>query len=83
MKMILVSVITSLIAYFIFWCFFDYIPSKIRYNKIRPKVEFDIYEIYFKLLFYIQAPLQTNIYGCFYPQDRLRAGLVSREDFSL
>ncbi len=83
MESILISVITSLIASLIFWCFFNYFPNKVRYNKIRPKVEFDIYEIYTKLLFYIQAPLQTNIYGCFYPQDRLCAGLISREEYSI
>lgn len=82
MEAILISVITSLIASFIFWWFFNYIPSKIRSNKIRPKVEFDIYEIYIQLLFYLQTPLQINAYRHFYSQNCLCAGLVRREDFS-
>lgn len=82
MEAILVSVLTSLIASLIFWYLFDYLPNKIKYNKIRAKVEFDIYEIYVALFFYIQAPLQTNINKYFYPQDRLRSGLVSRKEFN-
>lgn len=83
MREILVAVVTSLIASFIFWIFFNYIPEKRRYNKVRPKVEFDIYEIYVKLGSYINIALQINEYSRYFPFDRIKTGQVTKEDFEL
>ena len=47
MEAIIISLATSLVASVIFWFFFNVIPQKRRYNKIRPVVEYNIYEIFY------------------------------------
>lgn len=83
MKEIFVAVVTSLIASFIFWVIFNYIPEKRRYNKVRPKVEFDIYEIFIKLGGYINIALQINEYSRYFPFEPIETGRATKEDFEL
>ena len=71
MKEVLTAVVTSLIASVVFWIIFNYIPDKRRYNKVRPKVEFDIYEIFFGLGGYIRIALEINEYGWSFPMSRV------------
>ena len=83
MKEILIAVVTSLIASVIFWFVFNYIPEKRRYNKVRPKVEFDVYEIFIKLSSYLGIGLEINEYGWSFPRDKIESGQVTKEDFNL
>lgn len=83
MKEIFIAVVTSLIASFIFWIIFNYIPEKRRYNKVRPKVEFDIYEIFVKLGGYINIGLQINEYSRYFPFEPIETGRATKEDFEL
>ena len=83
MKEVLTAVVTSLIASVVFWIIFNYIPDKRRYNKVRPKVEFDIYEIFFGLGGYIRIALEINEYGWSFPMSRVESGQVTQQDFDL
>lgn len=47
MEAIIISLATSLVASVIFWLFFNMVPQKRRYDKIRPVVEYNIYEIFY------------------------------------
>lgn len=81
--LIITPVVTSIIAAFIFWIIFNYIPEKSRYNKIRPKLEYDIYEIYSSLFHFIEIPFRFNHHSPAYNQHEIFAGLKSAEDFEL
>lgn len=83
MKEVLIAVVTSLIASIVFWIVFNYIPDKCRYNKVRPKVEFDIYEIFFGLAGYISIALKINEYGWSFPMNRVESGQATQQDFDL
>ncbi|MBE5947712.1 MAG: hypothetical protein E7261_01660 [Lachnospiraceae bacterium] len=83
MEEILLAIITSLIASFIFWIVFNFLPEKRRYNKVRPKVEFDIYEIFIALSSYLSIALKINEFGWSFPFDKIESGLVTKEDFEL
>lgn len=82
METIIISLATSLVASIIFWLFFNMIPQKRRYNKIRPVVEYNIYEIFFGILGYLEIGLKTHIHTSFFPQFKIRAGLVTQEEYS-
>lgn len=82
MEAIIISLATSLIASIIFWLFFNVIPQKRRYDKIRPVVEYNIYEIFFGILGYLEIGLKTHIHTSFFPQLNIKAGLVTQEEYS-
>ena len=81
MEEILLAIITSLIASLIFWIVVNFLPEKRRYNKVRPKVEFDIYEIFIALRGYLSIALKINEYGWSFPFDKIESGLVTKDDF--
>lgn len=78
---IIISLLTSFIASVIFWLFFNVVPEKHRYNKVRPVVEFNIYIIYFDLLSYLEIGLKTHHHTSFFEQNRIKAGVVSKEEY--
>ena len=82
MQSVMIAVVTSLAASIIFWLFFQYIPERQRYVKVRSKVEFDIYDIYFQTWFYLCIALDNYSLREF-PESRLRAGSATKEDFEL
>jgi len=83
LALVITSIGTSIVAAIIFWFFFNYWPEKSRYNKIRPKLEYDIYEIYSSLFHFIEIPLRYNMHSPAYVQAKLYAGMCSIEDFEL
>ncbi|WP_277639509.1 hypothetical protein [Bacteroides graminisolvens] len=80
---IITSIVTSIIAAFIFWFFVNYLPERSRYNKIRPKLEYDIYEICSSLFHFIEIPLRSNTYSPANNQAKLFAGMLNLDDFEL
>lgn len=82
MQSVMIAVVTSLVASIIFWLFFQYIPERRRYVKVRSKVEFDIYDIYFYTWFYLCIALDNHSLREF-PESRLRSGRATKEDFEL
>jgi hypothetical protein len=81
--LIITSIATSIVAAFIFWLIFNYIPERSRYNKIRPKLEYDIYEIYSSLFQFIQLPFKFNNNSPADKQAEIFAGVQKIEDFEL
>lgn len=81
--LITTSIATSIIAAIIFWLFFNYLPEKSRYNKIRPKLEYDIYEICSSLFSFIEIPIRSNKHSPAHNQSKLFAGMFSLDDFEL
>lgn len=83
MQTVYLSIGTSLVASIVFWFFFNHLPQKQRYNQVRTIVEYDIVEICTSLFSYVQVALQTSEQMSIPPQDKINAGLVSKEDFEL
>lgn len=81
--LIITSIGTSIVAAIIFWLFFNYLPEKSRYNKIRPKLEYDIYEIYSSLFHFIETPLRHNMHSPAHDQAKVFAGMYNLDDFEL
>ena len=55
------AVVTSLIASLIFGLFFSFIPSRIRYFRIRPRVENDLSSITNQLLHFLEYKICSLI----------------------
>lgn len=75
------NVLFSLLAALIFWVVFNFIPDWKRRKRIRPKVEFDIYEFYQELFHYIQVPFYYKEHSSSLLQQEIFAGKVTKEDF--
>lgn len=60
---LIVSIVTSLIASFLFWIVFNLIPWIYRYMRIRPRVEKDIMDIKTHLLFFIDTPFLQSVHS--------------------
>jgi hypothetical protein len=65
--LIITSIVTSIVAAIIFWLLFNYLPEKLRYNKIRPKLEYDIYDINSSLFQFIQITLKHTTHSLVLP----------------
>jgi len=77
------SVFFSLVAAIVFWPVFNAIPNYIRRRKIRPKVEFDVYEFYRKLFQFIEVPLRYNMHTSSPLQKEIFSGKISKECFEI
>lgn len=75
------NVFFSLLAALIFWLVFNFIPDRKRRKRIRPKVEFDIYEFYQDLFFYIQTPFCLSNHSSSLLQTEIFTGKITKEDF--
>jgi hypothetical protein len=82
-KDIVIPIVLSIIAAVIFWLIFDYFPNKRRYSKIRPKVEFNMYNVYKSLFNYIEVTLRYNNYSPSMFQNEIRGGILQKEDIIL
>ncbi len=78
---LLKNVLFSLLAALIFGIIFNFIPDWKRRKRIRPKVEFDIYEFYQELFYYIQIPFYFNEHSSSLFQPEIYAGKITKEDF--
>ena len=77
------AVVTSLIASVVFWLSFEGIPSYLRYRKMRPIVEDNLYWISFYLLMYLQCAVLHSRNTASYFQYRIRAGDISEEEYGM
>lgn len=80
---ILLSIAVSLMASAIFWLVTDFIPTRRRYGKVRPKVEFDLYGIERSLFAYLRTALKINEYDWYFPAYKIESGTATVEDFRL
>jgi len=80
---ILMAVITSLVASIVFYLLFQFLPEKIRYQKIRPRIEVELTEIASSLFFYLEEPLRYNTHFASFFQDEMCDGFITKRDFEL
>lgn len=80
---IIIPIIASIIAAFIFWFFLNYIPEKTRKKKIRPRLECLIYKLYNNLFFFIECPFRLNNHSASYYQHKIKGGKITIEDFRI
>ncbi|SCY24587.1 hypothetical protein SAMN02910451_01912 [Butyrivibrio hungatei] len=76
-----VSIITSLIASIAFWFGFDFIPSRLKYLRIRPRVEKDLDDIRFHLFFFIQIPFLQSVHTASFYQTDIEDKKLQKSDF--
>ena len=77
------AIVTSLIASIVFWLAFNVIPNAIEHRKIKPLLDFDLYQIYSKLAFFLEIPLLHSMHSSSFIQMKLYTGQLKKEDFSL
>lgn len=80
---IVAAIVTSLIASVVFWLVFNVIPNVVERRKIKPLLDFDLYQIYINLLFFLEKPLYRSKHGSSFLQDKLFAGQLNKEDYQL
>ncbi len=80
---LIAAIITSLIAAVIFWFVFNFIPSKCELKKVKPMIDFNLYQIYFKLSFFLQIPFCPKKTHSMFSQHEFNNGQFTMEDFKL
>ena len=80
---ILAAIVTSLIASVVFWLVFNVIPNAVERRKIKPLLDFDLYQIYSRLAFFLEVPLRHSTHSPSFLQHRLYNGELKKEDFGL
>jgi hypothetical protein len=80
---IVAAIVTSLIASVVFWLVFNVIPSAVERRKIKPLLDFDLYQIYSRLAFFLEVPLRHSMHSPSFLQHRLYNGELKKEDFGL
>ena len=80
---IIAAIVTSLIASVVFWLVFNVIPSAVERRKIKPLLDFDLYQIYSRLAFFLEVPLRHSMHSPSFLQHRLYNGELKKEDFGL
>ncbi len=80
---LLLPIILSFIAATIFWLFFNYFPRQRKYKKIRPKVEFDLYQMHWGLSFYFFHLFQISPWRNVAQQHEIKAGCLTKEEIEL
>lgn len=77
------AIVTSLISSIIFFLVFNYIPEKIKYNKIRPRIEVELYELTSLLFHYLEISTQHNLHSPSFFQQEINDGSLTPDDFSI
>lgn len=75
--------IQSFISAYIFWLAFNYFPEKSRNKKIRPNIEFTIYEFSLDLYFYIRTAFYYQMHTMPILPSEMESGDLTKEDFEL
>ena len=57
---IAVSIITSLIASIVFWFVFDRVPKWFAKKKVQPLIDYDLYQVYTMLFFFLETPFRPS-----------------------
>ena len=80
---ILVAIVTSLIASIVFYVVFQLIPEKIKYHKIRPRIEVELMEIADSLYHYLAMPFCPNLRWSPLLDDEMKKEFLGKNDFEL
>lgn len=80
---IIAAIVTSLIASVVFWLVFNVIPNAVERKRIKPLLDFDLYQIYTKLAHFLEIPLKHSNHSPSHLQMRLYQGQLKKEDYDL
>ena len=80
---ILMAIITSLVASIVFYLFFQLMPERIRYRRIRTRIEAELTEIASSLFFYLEEPFRYDMHSASFFQDEMCNGFITKRDFEL
>lgn len=80
---IIAAIVTSLIASFVFWLVCNKIPDWRERKKMKPLIDFDLYNIYMKLGHFVEMPFIHVKHSPAYNQQQIFNGEVTKEDFEL
>jgi len=80
---ILIAILTSLVASVVFYIFFDFIPNRIKYKRIRPRVEVEITEICDQLFFYLDSAMHHEEHVPSFFQSEIQEGAMTEDDFEI
>lgn len=76
-------VLLSIIAAIIFWVAFSYIPEKNRKNKIRSKIELEVYQVYRSLFALFDTVMEANLHSPSNYQQKIRGCSLKPRDIEL
>lgn len=80
---IIAAIVTSLIASVVFWLVFNVIPNTVERKRIKPLLDFDLYQIYSNLAHFLEIPIGHSHHSPSHLQMRLYNGLLKKEDYDL
>jgi hypothetical protein len=75
--------ILSMLSALLFWLVFSVWPEQRRRNKIRPKLELDIYHIYMDLFTLFDTIMSISRHSPSSYQDKIKGQNLSKEDINL
>ena len=78
---IVVAIVTSLIASLVFWFAFDRVPRWYAQRKVQPLIDYDLYQVYMGLFFFLETPFRPSIHTASLFQEELFTGKITQEDF--
>ena len=78
-----VAVITSLVASIVFWLTFDIIPRKVALKKVKPLIDYDLYQVYMKLFIFIETPFKRFENTASLYQNEIFTGILTESEFKL
>lgn len=80
---IIAAIVTSLIASVVFWLVFNVLPNAIERKKIKPLLDFDLYQIYLQLAHFLEIPFYHSMHSPSYLQMRLFTGSITKNEYRL
>ena len=80
---IITAIVTSLIASVVFWLVFNVLPNTWERRKIKPLLDFDLYQIYSRLAHFLEIPFYHSMHSPSYSQMELYSGGLNKEDYHL
>ncbi len=83
MSKLLQSVLSSIAAAIVFWLIFAYFPERRRRNKLRPKLDLDICQVYRTLFTIFDLIMGFGVRSPSAFQSKIRANMLRPEDIEL
>ncbi|HWD86698.1 MAG TPA: hypothetical protein VG367_01140 [Mucilaginibacter sp.] len=82
-KDISIPITLSIVSAIIFWLVFSVFPERKRRNRIRPKIDLDIYDVYTNLFSVFDLIMRPNGHSPSNYQHKIRGNKFQREDLHL
>src|SRR5690348_10169534 len=80
---IAVNIALNVIAGVIFWIAFDFVPESLRRNKLRPKLELGIYQVYINLFFLFDSIMRFSAHSPSFFQMKIKGKCLSSGEIEL